>query len=80
MSQVQQELASWHATHPDATFAEIEAAVEEQLNRLRVQMLKDRMTPRVGEAHPVCPQCGGQMGPRSTRTRTIVLKGDRELK
>jgi YgiT-type zinc finger domain-containing protein len=79
LSQAQQELASWHATHPDATFAEIEAAVEAQVDRMRVQLVQDRMAPRIGEAHPVCPQCGSQMEPRSTKPRTIVLKGDQEL-
>ena len=40
--QVQRELAAWHSTHPDATLAEIEAAVEEQLNRVRAQLIEQR--------------------------------------
>ena len=33
--QVQRELTAWHSTHPRATFAEIETAVEAQLDQLR---------------------------------------------
>jgi YgiT-type zinc finger domain-containing protein len=76
---VQRELAAWHSTHPDATFAEIEAAVEAQLDQLRVQLLEERTKPRAGEAHPVCPRCGTTMEPRSTTTRTLLLRGNQSL-
>jgi YgiT-type zinc finger domain-containing protein len=77
--QVQRELAAWHSTHPDATLAEIEAAVEEQLNRVRAQLIEERTEARAGEAHPVCQQCGTTMVSRSTATRRLLLRGDQPL-
>jgi len=34
-------LTQWRKEHPKATWAEIEAAVDEQINRLRAQLLQD---------------------------------------
>jgi YgiT-type zinc finger domain-containing protein len=79
LQQVQRDLAAWHSTHPDATLAEIEAAVEEQLNWVRAQLMEERTETKAGEAHPVCQQCGTTMEPRSTATRTLLLRGDQPL-
>jgi YgiT-type zinc finger domain-containing protein len=75
----QRVLASWHATHPDATFAEIEQAVEAQLDQIRTQFMGERMGSRAGEGHPVCPHCGGTMRPQTRRRRQVVLRGDQTL-
>ena len=77
--QVQRDLAAWHATHPDATLAEIEAAVEEQLNRVRAQLIEERTEAGVREGHPVCRKCGTTMEPRARTKRTLVLRGDEPL-
>jgi YgiT-type zinc finger domain-containing protein len=77
--QVQRELAAWHSTHPDATLAEIEAAVEGQLNRLRAQLIAERTAARAGEGHPTCRECGAAMEPRAKTKRTLVLRGDEGL-
>src|SRR6266849_4690693 len=79
VSQVQRELATWHATHPDATLAEIEAAVEEQLNRVRAQLIEERTEAGVREGHPSCRTCGTTMEPRARTKRTLVLRGDQPL-
>jgi hypothetical protein len=42
MVTVRRDLASWHATHPDATFADLETVVEEQIRRLRGALLEER--------------------------------------
>ena len=34
-------LTQWRKEHPKATWAEIEAAVDEQINQLRAQLLQD---------------------------------------
>lgn len=39
--EVRQALTAWHATHPAATFAEIEVAVEEQIRTVRAQLLEE---------------------------------------
>ena len=77
--QVQRDLAAWHATHPDATLAEIEAAVEEQLEQLRAQLIDERTEAGGREGHPLCRKCGTAMVPRTTTKRTLILRGDRSL-
>jgi YgiT-type zinc finger domain-containing protein len=72
----QDALAAWHATHPRATFAEMEVAVEAQLDRIRAQLLAERASGTFVEEQPLCPQCGGTMKPKTTGTRTVVLRGD----
>ena len=79
LSQVQRDLAAWHSTHPDVTLAEIEAAVEAQLDGVRAQLLAERTTPRAGEGHPVCQHCGATMLPRTRTTRRLLLRGDQPL-
>jgi len=79
VSQAQRALEAWHAIHPDATFAEIERAVEEELEQVRTQLLQARTGTRVGEEQPACRHCGSTMRPRSRRRRTVVLRGDRQL-
>jgi ribosomal protein S27AE len=79
LSQAQRDLAAWHATHPDATLAEIEAAVETQLDRVRVQLLAERTTPRAGEDHPLCVKCGATMESRARTARQVLFRGDQPL-
>lgn len=77
--QVQRELAAWRSTYPRATFAEIEVAVEQQLQRLRLQLLSEHAEAGFLEERPVCPKCGATMTPRARSRRTVILQGDREL-
>ncbi|GAC1646180.1 MAG: hypothetical protein NVS4B2_35470 [Chloroflexota bacterium] len=79
VSQAQRALDAWHAVHPDATFAEIEQAVEAELEQVRTHLLQERTRARVGETHPACRHCGSTMRPRSRRRRRVVLRGDRQL-
>lgn len=39
-------VAQWRETNPKATLAEIETAVEQQINRLRGQMIQEAAQPR----------------------------------
>lgn len=77
--QVQRDLSAWHSTHPDATLAEIEAAVEQQLDRVRAQLIEERTETRVSERHPLCRKCGATMIPRATTTRRLLLRGNQPL-
>ena len=79
MDKVQRELAAWHATHPRATFAEIEAAVEERLHRLRAPLMDERLDALRQEEHPACPHCGTTMIPRRRTTRTVLMPGDEAI-
>jgi hypothetical protein len=77
--QVQRELSAWRSTHPRATFAEIEVAVEKQIQRLRTHLLAANAEAGLREERPLCPKCGATMTRRARSTRTVVLHGDREL-
>ncbi len=71
-------LSAWHATHPEASFAEIEAAVEEQVNRLRAQLLRERVAAAQEpeeSARPACPACGKPLQRRGRQARTLTARG-----
>ena len=80
-------LRDWRTAHPRATFAEIEAAVEERLRRLRAQLLQDVAltsaaavwpdTPTA--ARPACPDCGTALQSRGQHTRTLTVQGDQAV-
>jgi uncharacterized protein with PIN domain len=74
--QAQRALASWHSTHPRATLAEIEMAVEEQIAHLRAQLTRERTDAGLGEEHPLCHKCGATMVPQTRSTRTMILPHD----
>src|SRR6266852_1666219 len=56
-------VARWRAAHPQATLAEIEQAVDEQMNRLRARMIEQAaQASAAAESQAsqglVCEQCG----------------------
>jgi YgiT-type zinc finger domain-containing protein len=80
-------LREWRAAHPRATFAEIEAAVEERLNALRARMLEDvalaSAAAELGEAGAAaraCPECGHALERRGAQTRTVTVQGDQSVR
>jgi YgiT-type zinc finger domain-containing protein len=73
---VRRSLAGWHATHPRATFAEIEAAVEAELAELRAQLVEEAAGASYHEEHPACPRCGATMVPRRRSQRTVITRGE----
>jgi len=77
--QAERDLAAWHSTHPRATRAQIEAAVEQQIERLRTHLLSEHAQAGFHQERPVCPQCGASMLPRARSTRTLLLRGDQSL-
>jgi ribosomal protein S27AE len=74
-------LAAWRQAHPKATWAEIEAAVDAELGRLRAQVLGDTaMTSDAADlrgARPICPTCGEELAPAGPRRRR--LRGEQEV-
>ena len=81
-------MQDWRAAHPRATFAEMEAAVDERLNTLRARMLEDlalasRAT-HLGAADapecPACPTCGGRLQARGRQTRTVTVQGEQPVR
>lgn len=84
--QASQAIARWRAIHPEATLAEIEKAVDEQMNRLRASMIEE-----VAQASPLeqadggqparkCPQCGEQMQKRGKHQRRLQTQGGHQVR
>lgn len=76
LTAIRRTLTQWHATHPEATFLEMEEAVEAQLHRLRASLLAEQTDGVLVHEQPACAECGQRMVPRSQQQRRIVLGGD----
>jgi YgiT-type zinc finger domain-containing protein len=76
LTEIRHTLERWHTTHPDASFAEMEEAVEAHLHRLRASLLAERVDGTIVRDHPTCRECGSQMEPRTQQDRRVVLGGD----
>lgn len=73
---IRRTLSNWHATHPDASFLEMEEAVEAQLHHLRASLLSEQLDETIVHTSPLCRDCGAAMEPRTQSDRRIVLGGD----
>src|SRR6266702_1400063 len=70
-------MTQWRKEHPKATWAEIEAAVEEQINQLRAQLIQDvvqmgeteEWSQKPEEERPTCATCGKPLSVRGEQTR-----------
>src|SRR5881227_3895621 len=81
-------MTHWRKEHPKATWAEIEAAVDERINQLRAQMIQDIV--QMGEtedwseipqeARPRCATCGKPLWARGEQTRWIQTTGGEAVK
>lgn len=76
MADVRGAMTDWRATHPHATFAEIEAAVEEQITRVRARMVEQVVADGPKQEHPVCRACGATMVPKQEEERQVTVQGD----
>ncbi len=76
-----QAMREWRERHPKATLAEIESAVDEQMNQLRARMIEE-----VVQTHPdeqaekkqkdlSCPHCGGRLQARGKHQRKLQTHG-----
>lgn len=80
-------MREWRVAHPTATFAEIQAAVDDRLDRLRARLLQEialasqaaEGAERVTMERPTCPDCGDRMAPRGTRERDVTVQGDQSV-
>jgi hypothetical protein len=77
-----QAMAAWRQAHPHATFAEIEAAVEDRLGVLRAEVIEDTVAtadePRsAGAERPRCAECGHGLEGRGIRERVVTVRGNR---
>jgi len=77
-------VAQWRVAHPQATLAEIEQAVDEQMNRLRAQMIgqaAQASTAAGSEASQglVCEQCGQALQARGRARRRWQTHGGQQV-
>lgn len=76
-------LAAWRAEHPRATMWEIEGAVEEELAKVRAELIEELAEKSalrdVGSldsaARPRCATCGSTLRARGQQSRTLRDKG-----
>jgi hypothetical protein len=79
--EAERELATWRQAHPRASLAEIEAAVEAVVSRLRARYLSDLVHTSAAvdwreapaEERPRCTPCGGSVQPRGGQQERDVL-------
>jgi DNA-directed RNA polymerase subunit RPC12/RpoP len=74
-------LREWRATHPTATFAEIEAELDRQLQHVRALMLTDlalasQAADLQASGQTVCPDCGGPLRDEGVHRRTVMTWGN----
>ncbi len=81
-------MTQWRKEHPKATWAEIEAAVDEQINQLRAELIQELVQMGEGEdwrelpqeEHPTCATCGQPLWARGEQTRWIQTTGGEAVK
>jgi RNase P subunit RPR2 len=77
-------VAQWRVAHPKATLAEIEQAVDEQINRLRAQLIEQAAQASAAaesEANQglVCEQCGKALQARGRARRKWQTQGGQQV-
>ncbi len=81
-------MTHWRKEHPKATWAEIEAAVDERMNQLRAQVLQDVVlmgetegwSQKPEEERPRCATCGKPLLVRGEQTRWVQTTGGEAVK
>ena len=73
-------VAQWRQKHPKATLAQIERAVDEQMNRLRAQLIEEaaqlsEVASAQGSQGRVCEQCGQALQARGKSKRRWQTQG-----
>ena len=81
-------ITQWRKEHPKATWAQIEAEIDEQINQVRAHLIQDVV--QVGESEewsevpeeerPRCATCGKPLWARGEQTRWIQTTGGEAVK
>jgi YgiT-type zinc finger domain-containing protein len=76
-------MQDWRSAHPQATFRELEAAVDERLDRVRARLLEEAAlasaAAQVSSAAAACPQCGQPLASRGVHERTVTVQGEQAV-
>jgi hypothetical protein len=81
-------ISQWRKEHPRATWAEIEAAIDEQLKQVRAQLIQDvvqmeeseNWSELAEEERPRCATCGKPLWARGKQTRWVQTTGGEAVK
>jgi len=81
-------MTEWRKDHPQATWAEIEAVVDEQMNQVRAQLHQELRKMRESEdwrtipagERPTCVTCEEPLSARGEQTRWIQTTGGQAVK
>ena len=81
-------ITQWRKEHPKATWAEIEATIDEQINQVRAQLIQEVV--QLGESEdwreipeeerPRCATCGKLLWARGKQTRYLHTNGGEAVK
>ena len=77
-------IAQWRVAHPKATLAEIEQAVDEQMNRLRAQLIEQAAQASAAAESEAsqgleCEQCGQPLQARGRARRRWQTQGGQQV-
>jgi RNase P subunit RPR2 len=77
-------VAQWRVAHPKATLAQIEQAVDEQMNRLRAQLIEQAAQASAAANSEVsqglvCEQCGQALQARGRARRRWQTQGGQQV-
>ena len=78
----------WRATHPKATFQELEQVLHERLSRLEARALQEAALARTASDwsqaperdHPRCPSCGTALLARGQHVRHLQGPGGQDVR
>jgi YgiT-type zinc finger domain-containing protein len=81
-------MKEWRLQHPKATLREIEAALDERLNKVRARMLEDAALASAAadlstageEERPGCPRCGGRLEAHGSERREVTTTGNQRIR
>lgn len=75
------QIREWQEANPQATLTEMERAIDEELEKLRRQIItglvKERESQEDGKT--ACPNCERNMGKNGKRKRRLKTKGGEEI-
>jgi predicted RNA-binding Zn-ribbon protein involved in translation (DUF1610 family) len=78
-----QAIAQWRQNHPKATMAEIEMAIDQQLDQVRAHIIEEVAQAEMETASEPgpkpCPQCGEPMHRRGKHARRLQTRGRQEV-
>ena len=81
------ELVAWREAHPQATFTELEAELDRQLNPVRARLLGDLALASAtadlaasGVERPRCEPCGMALRAQGSEERGVVTHGGVEVR